>query len=449
MSILETFAQFAADARLDRLSKSERDSLGRHLVDTMGAAVAGCHTPIGSALRELTVPGRGGVPVCRRGTIDDVVVRVGTVRHTEVDDIHTSSNVTPSSIIVPTALTMGARLGVTDPNILGGALIAGYEAILRLGMAIDGPVVMYRGTWPTFFCAPFGAAAVTARLMGLAPEVTAHALAIALTTCTGGAGRPGPGRPGRWLVVGQAARGGVAAALAAGSGFTAELGLLDGEWLGRVHGFEGRPEEMTAGLGNGSIVSEISMKPCCTGKQVTAALTAFRELLADGLDPEAVTAIEVFVPQRYAAMIDRPVGPDVNVSSFGHTRYQFGLAAFHPESLYDAARMSRVADPRLDALMEKITVKVDERLEIHMPRCWPARVEATTASGKIEKCVIAAPGDPDRRFDTAEVRSKFHSVADRLIGADAADDWIAAADGALTDSAGLRRLVDKFEDLFA
>jgi 2-methylcitrate dehydratase PrpD len=415
----------------------------------MGAAIAGTHTPIGLALHELTRPGRGGVQACRPGTIDDVTVRTGTVRHTEVDDIHTSSNVTPSAIIVATALTMAARLGITEPKIFGAALMAGYEAILRLGMTIDGPVVMYKGIWPTFFCAPFGAAAVTARLLELAPDATAHALGIALTTCTGGAGRPASGRPGRWLVVGEAARGGVAAALAAGSGFTASLDLLDGNWMRQAHGFEGKPAAMVAGLGGDSIVAEISMKPCCTGKQVTAALSAFRDLLADGLDPEAATAIDVHVPQRYSAMIDRPVGPNVNVSSFGHTRYQFGLAAFHPESLYDAARTSRVEDKRLDALMGKITIKVDEALEIHMPRCWPARVEVTTSAGKIEKTVIAAPGDPDRRFDAATVTAKFHSVTDRLIGKTEADDWVAAAGGALTSSNRLLRLVGKFEDLFA
>ena len=448
MTIIDSFADFAAKARLDQLSQTERSILGSHVLDTMGAAIAGCHTPTGQALREFTVPGRGGLQICKPGTIDDVTVRTGTVRHTEVDDIHTSSNVTPSSIIVSTALTMSARLGINDPQIVGGALIAGYEAILRLGMAIDGPVVMYKGTWPTYFCAPFGAAAVTARLMELSPDATANALAIALTTSTGGAGRLGPSRPGRWLVVGEASRAGVAAALAAEAGFTAEVGLLDGTWMSQVHGFHGKPDEMVADLGSDSIIANLSMKPCSTGKQVTAALCAFRDLLADGLDPEQAIAIEVFVPQRYAAMIDRPVVPNVHISSFGSTRYQFGLAAFDPPSLFDSARTSRVADTRIDALMDKITITVDETLEAHMPRCWPARVEVTTATGKLKKTVIAAPGDPDRRFNTDAAETKFHSVTDRLIGKSEADDWISAACGALTSSAAMQRLIGKFEDLF-
>lgn len=447
MTTLERFAEFAAAARLDHLSTAERDILALHLLDTMGAAIAGRNTPTGQALRELQA-GTRGVAVCTPGTIDDVTIRTGTVRHTEIDDIHTSSNVTPSSIVVPTALTLSGRLGVGDPAAFGGALMAGYEAILRLGMAIDGPVVMYKGIWPTFFCAPFGAAAVTARLLGLPPDATARALAIALTTCTGGAGRPGATRPGRWLVVGEAARAGVAAALAAASGFTADIGLLDGAWLAQSHGLAGTPEEMTRGLGEASIVAELSMKPCCTGKQVTAALVAFQELLADGLEPEAATAIEVFVPQRYAAMIDRKIGAGPIPTTFGNTRYQFGLAAFHPDGLFDAARTEIVADARLHALMDKVTIAVDETLEVHMPRCWPARVEVTTPAGKVERTVVAAPGDPDRRFDAAATRAKFHALTDRLIGPNEAGDWIAAADGALDGEAGLSRLGAKFETLF-
>ncbi len=449
MTVLETFAEFTAQLRLDGIAAAEREILGLHLVDSTAAAIAGTRTPTGQALAELQRPGGAGVAVCTPGTIDDITVRTGTVRHTEVDDIHTGSNVTPSSMIVPTALSMGRHLGVTDPQVLGGALIAGYEAILRIGMLIDGPVVMYKGIWPTFFCAGFGTAAVTARLMELPADKTAQALAIALTTCTGGAGRAGPTRPGRWLVVGEAARAGVASALAAGSGYTAELSLLDGSWLSQAHGLQAFPERMTDGLDGTSIVADLSLKPCCTGKQATAALSAFRELLDEGMDAEAATAFDVFVAQRYAAMIDRPVGPNVHRGSFGHTRYQFGLAAFDPASLFDAARTERVEDPRIDALMDKVTIHVDESLEVHMPRCWPARLEVETPEGPLEKTIIAAPGDPDRRFDAAAVADKFHSLTDRLIGAPETDDWITAGMGALSGEAELKRLGEKFEALFS
>jgi hypothetical protein len=54
-------------------------------------------------------------------------------------------------------------------------------AMTRLGRVISGPDVLYRGIWPTYFSAPFGIAAVAARLRQLDANQTAHALALALT----------------------------------------------------------------------------------------------------------------------------------------------------------------------------------------------------------------------------------------------------------------------------
>ena len=56
---------------------------------------------------------------------------------------------------------------MSAPDDLAAAIVAGYEAMIRLGAAIDGPSVLYRGIWPTYFAAPFGAAAVAARLFRL------------------------------------------------------------------------------------------------------------------------------------------------------------------------------------------------------------------------------------------------------------------------------------------
>ncbi len=449
MTILEQYAEFSASRRLEALTAAERDILGRHLIDTMAAAIVGKSTPTGLALRELSLKGDGTIPVFNRGTIDDVALRVGSVRHTELDDIHMPSNVTPGSIIIPAVLTMASKLAVYDPARVGAALSAGYEAILRLGVAIDGPVVMYRGRWPTYFCASFGAAAATARLMGLSPAQTANALAIALTGSTGGAGRPGPGRAGRWLVVGEAARSGVSAALAAASGFTAQLDLLESGWMRQVHGFEGPPEKLVDAIGLPSVLNELSLKPYCTAKQASSSLAAFEDLLADGLDARGVEKIDVFVPSRYAAMIDRPAGPNAHIGSPVSVRYQFALAAFRPDGLFDVVRANRIDDADFDALMDKITVIGDDALDADMPALWPARVVAESDGRKLEKTVRASPGDPERRFDEAALRTKFHRATTGLVSAGEADGWIASAGSALATEAGVRALADKFDALYA
>ena len=64
--------------------------------------------------------------------------------------------ITPGAIVVPSALTIAASLPDVTTDDLAAAIVAGYEAMIRLGAAIDGPSVLYRGIWPTYFAAPFG-----------------------------------------------------------------------------------------------------------------------------------------------------------------------------------------------------------------------------------------------------------------------------------------------------
>jgi NAD(P)-dependent dehydrogenase (short-subunit alcohol dehydrogenase family) len=68
------------------------------------------------------------------------------------------------AVVVASALTIGAELDV-EAERFRRAVEVGYEAMTRLGAAIDGAQVVYRGVWPTCFGAPFAAAAVVASLL--------------------------------------------------------------------------------------------------------------------------------------------------------------------------------------------------------------------------------------------------------------------------------------------
>src|SRR5262249_57703913 len=104
-----------------------------------------------------------------------------------VDDIHLASTTAPGAIVVPGAVSVASTLRNGDPDALAAAMIAGYEVMVRFGQAIDGPQVLYRGIWPTYFAAPLGIAAVAARLLDLDALQCAHALPLALVQSAPGA----------------------------------------------------------------------------------------------------------------------------------------------------------------------------------------------------------------------------------------------------------------------
>ena len=207
--------------------------------------------------------------------------------------------ITPGGIVIPAALTLAAALppiasdGITPPDVMA-AILAGYEVMTRLGRAIDGPTILYRGIWPTYFAAPFAIAAVTARLCRLDERASANALALALTVAAPGVGRHNAASSSRWFAIASAARNGLTAALAAKAGFTSDLELMEGNFLPGIYAVAPDVAALTHGLGECTVLAEVSFKPWYAARQTMAATQALREIIAEGVEPQKMDRIEVF-----------------------------------------------------------------------------------------------------------------------------------------------------------
>src|SRR5262245_49916521 len=192
----------------------------------------------------------------------DVTAGCAQARCTEIDDIHLASCVTPGSIVVPTVLAFASRGRFRATGDCVAAALAGYEAAIRLGMAIDGPRALLQGTWPTGSAASFASAAVAARALALDEAQTAGALATALAMAspTGlPAARPSSSR---WLALGAAAANGVVAAEAARAGL---LGTCPDE------------PALPARPGGTWLFDDTGTKPYPTARQALAAVEAARD----------------------------------------------------------------------------------------------------------------------------------------------------------------------------
>jgi 2-methylcitrate dehydratase PrpD len=414
------------------LDAVSRGLLKNHVVDTVGALLAGMHTEEGRALIAFLAPSGG--------TMDAVARRAAVTRLTEIDDIHLTSCTTPGSVVVTAALTLAATEKRPRAESFADAVLAGYEAMTRLGRVIEGPKVLYRGVWPTCFAAPFGAAAVGGRVAGLDAAKTAHAIAMGMAEATPGPGRPAGRLGARWLVMGEGARAGASAARAAAQGFAGDPEIAEGNWLKGAHGIDSNPGALTEGLGNGSALKSISLKPFCSAKQSVGAVAGLKAILGRGVDPASVKAVRVFVPEAYRMMISHQASAGNRSSSILSVAYQLGLAACEPDGLYDVARERVAADGPVVEFSKKVSIAADPALAAHYPARWPARIEVDTGSGSASEEVLDAPGDPGRPLDSAAVRDKFHRVSDRFLGAQAAEEWIAAAEAALENDGALEEL---------
>ena len=437
MTVISELAAFVTGAKVSALPAAQFERLRLHLTDTVVAAVAGAKIPEGQALRAI-------------GGDNDLASQIGrqaaAVRLTEIDDIHLASCTTPSAGIVPIALRIAAHLRRYDPDEVASAIWVGTELTVRLGLAINGPQVLYRGIWPTYFAAPLGAAAAAARMLHLDEMRTVHALSLALMLVAGGVGRIHGAPSGRWFLYANAVAGGIAAAFAARTGYAGDPELLDKNWLADTHGVALDREVLVSALGAGSVYSALSMKPFCSAKQAIAAVEAFRALLQEGVRIDAIEKVRVHVPKAYAAMIATRAVPGARQSTMVSVAHQIALAALTPQRLYDVDRSTPQADPAVAALSAKIEVVPDAALEQFYPQHWPAEVEVEAGGQTSRRRVVAAAGDPEHPFDRAAIDDKAHRVLDPLLGAARVDEWLGLCHGAPDGGAQCERLATAFAD---
>lgn len=440
MTVLDQLAEFIAEGGND--SAKVRECLSLHLLDTIGAWLAGRKTEDGKKLARLeSAPGQP-IPVWGPQSLDRVALGVATTRLTEIDDIHMPSCTTPSSVVIPTALLLAERLQRRDVRAFTQALSAGYEVMTRFGVCVAGPALLSRGIWPTYLAAPVCAAAVGSRLLGLPADKTANALGIALTMTSGAPGRPLGPTP-RWFLLGLAARAGCTSAMAASEGYAGDRTLLDGDWWMRAHGMRFEPRPFVETAQKHGTVEELSLKPYCAAKQTIAAIDAFRDLLGQGLSPTDILAVRVAVPPAYAEMIGHRNVADSRVGRITSAAYHLALAACRPDELENVARPNLAGDPEIAAFMARVEVIPETSLEQYYPQRWPARVEVALKSGRTEmKLVLDARGDPPRSGDM-NVRAKFHRLADPIVGKPAADELEAACLAATDDDGALAVLCAK------
>lgn len=436
MTVLERLGAHAAGGYRHGLSGSTRDAARLHVADTVGAWIAAGSTAEGRALLRFLpsegkdIPGR-------------VALNCALARLSEVDDIHLASGTTPGALIVPAALTIGGSNGSSGAAV-AEAIAIGYDAMVRLGAALDGARLLYRSIWPTYFVAPFGVAATTARLLELDATQSAQALAIALGLAAPSVGRQSGASMARWLAIGNAARNGVFAAVSARAGFTGDLRLFEREFFSAIYGVTPDVAAL-ADAPDRPALPETGFKPWCAARQTMAAAQALLEIVESGVPPREISEVLVSVPSLHLGMIHHGIVPGDRGSHLTSVSYQVALAALAPETMLDVGQAPDRVSGEILAFMEKVTVEADDELLRHYPASWPARVRIAASGGKREKLVTQVPGDAVRPFGEAPVAEKFRRVSAPLLGQRAADELLRLSLAALEEDDGPRSLLGEIE----
>jgi 2-methylcitrate dehydratase PrpD len=220
----------------------------RSLLNFIGCALGVAHAaPIEMALRVLLpLSGESRVTVLGRteklDPLGAAFVNAIGGNLLDYDDTHLRTVIHPSAPVAPAALALAEQRGLSGAAMLH-AFILGCEVECRIGNAVS-PGHYARGWHITSTCGVFGAAAASAKLLGLDATLTWHALGIAASQSAGIIENlPSAAKN---VSVGNAARNGLFAALLAEQGCTAAPAAIEGAlgWA-RAMGDEAAVPEIT------------------------------------------------------------------------------------------------------------------------------------------------------------------------------------------------------------
>jgi 2-methylcitrate dehydratase PrpD len=446
MTVISQLADFVVQTNAAALPTAEQALQRRHVFDAVVAAAAGARTAEAGSLAGL---------LGARAFPEIVGQRAATIRLSEVDDIHLPSCTTPSAAAVAVALSLAAQRERFEPVPVASAIWAGTEVMTRMGQAVRGPDILYRGVWPSCFAAPLAAAATASRMGGFDARQTADALSLALMMSTRGTGRPQGSPSARWVMFAVAVAAGLTAVEAVRAGYRGDPGLLDGRGFEdtsfeKTWGFALDRDQLTGASIQHSVYPALSLKPFCSAKQSIAAIEALRAMLASGIAPGSIAAVRVRVPPAYAVMVALKAQDQVRTTTLVSAARQLALLTFDPSRLYDVDRSAAVTDPATLSFEAKVEIVADVALAQYYPHDWPAEVEVVGTDGSTRReLVVAAPGDPSRPLDQEALDEKAHRLLDRLIGRDSAAKLIGMAQRGLADESGCRALAGAFVQGFA
>jgi 2-methylcitrate dehydratase PrpD len=415
-SPLAEMAGFIARLNFDNLPPSLVARAKVHILDTLGAALAGsCSREfalVGSTVRDQEQGGASVWGTDRRLSPRDAALVNGVAAHVfELDDTGGCDH--SGAVVLPAVL---AALPDADGPVHGRelitAVIAGYEVGRRVLEASGGYGPHNGAGWhSTGTCGTMAAAAAVARLWNLPAPAMAEAIALATSFSSGLWAFIHDGSQAKKIHAGRAAEGGLLAATLVRAGLSGPLRVFDDVWGGFFRTFdraEGDTTRLTDGLGRIWKLERVSLKPYASCRGTHSAIDALEDLLAEtGQDADAIARIEVRLSAMLMGMCG---GTDSGPLAAAQMSLPYALAARCVFGEADLAAYSTLHrhEPAIAAMMTRIVLSVDALMA---PMDEPV-VRLLFKDGTMaERMVPRATGSPERPMTPDAIRRKFEVLA--------------------------------------
>jgi 2-methylcitrate dehydratase PrpD len=412
-------ADFYCALKVESLPAATLHAVRRHVLDTLGGALAGAGQPEPEAALKAgsMLYGANGPAMVwgREQSAPPLLAALvnGTAAHAlELDD---ASGCDHSGAVIIPALFAALHLApmASDGDLIA-AVVAGYDLGRRVMEAAGGYDAHNNAGWhSTGTCGVFGSTIAVARLRRLAPEIARNALGIAGSFASGNWSFLHDGAMTKRLHPGHAAAAGLLATELAIHGMTGPARVFDAGWGGFFSTYarsDADPEALTSGLGEAWRIHRSSIKPFASCRGTHAAVEAalgMRQEIAD----EAET-IEVFVTPTVARMCG---GKTISGLLDAQMSLPYALSVAW---LYGAADLPLFSDEvRARASVRDFLPRVRVTADAAVPSNVSARLAIRSRDGRtLERRVDSPVGSWDRPLPDDELRAKYRSLAAPVLG---------------------------------
>jgi 2-methylcitrate dehydratase PrpD len=377
-----------------------------------GAYSEGCETLVAMAKEEGGVPEAtilvhgGKVPAQRAAFVNATMARALDLCDSAAPGPH------PGSAVIPTALAAAELVGGVSGADFLAAVCVGTDVALRFNLG----EAEYDGFDPTGVCVPFGTAAAAARILGLTPDQTVQALALAFARCGSTFQSMVDGALTVRVNQGWVAEIGINSARLAVRGITGPVNFLEGHY-GYPHLF-GRDrvtaESIVAGLGTDYMAGKLVFKkfPSCGLTQAGTQL-ALDLVAGEGLEAADVERVQVTVPPYAYRLVGHPfeVGGNPRVNAQFSIRYCVANALVRKASVLAHFEEDAIRDPEVLRLVDKVDVVADPAMDRRGHSS--ADMRAFTKDGRQYLVQAdAGPGFPQRPLAREDHIRRFYECND-------------------------------------
>ena len=420
---ITTLSQFICRTSFDELPESLVVKAKQHLLDTLGAALAGSQAPLTqNALRAMNASEAEGASVIWGAdyglSARNAALINGIAAHAlELDDSggcdHSGAVVVPAMLaVLPLCEPM------PDGQELLTAMVLGYDVARRVLEACGGYSPHNEAGWhSTGTCGVFGAAAACARLLKLDEQQTGSTLGLAASMSGGLWAFIHDGADSKKLHAGRPAEGGVLAALLAREGITGPTQVFDDVWGGFLRTLArdtAQPQALTEDLGVVWKLARCSIKPYAACRGTHSAIDAIGQLLSEmQINADQVASIQV---NASGFLVDMCAGVDTQTLAAAQMSLPYALAVrcLLGHAGLDAYEEKKRTSPAVLGFMQKIQMHVDTSLA---PLDEP-HLTLVSEDGRSATLQIKTPlGGPLNPIGDGALWEKYSSLATRALPA--------------------------------